>query len=87
MMGIDERSANAGDILKHSLLLEVLGRCSWCELTYAETHAGAGRYSAARQPPEGKKESAYQQSAVALGKNKKKNHPPRVWLESGFTHC
>jgi len=45
-----EKAANEGDKLKHSLLLEVLLRCKeWDSLTYAETHAGAGRYLAADQ--------------------------------------
>ena len=51
-MGIsmDEKAANDGDKLKHPLLLEVLARCNgWGSLTYAESHAGAGKYCAADQ--------------------------------------
>ena len=47
---MDEKAANDGDRLKHPITLEVLGRCStWPSLTYAETHAGAGRYLASGQ--------------------------------------
>ena len=43
-------AANPGDQLKHGLLAELLSRCvDWPSLTYAETHAGAGIYSAAAQ--------------------------------------
>lgn len=52
-MAMEKVSASEGDILKHSLLLEVLGRCSWDNLTYAETHAGAGLYSVSGQPEAG----------------------------------
>ncbi|HVC92705.1 MAG TPA: hypothetical protein VND64_03395 [Pirellulales bacterium] len=49
---MDEKAANEGDKLKHALLLEVLGRCEdWKNLTYAETHAGAGIYLASAQSP------------------------------------
>ena len=47
---MDEKAANEGDRLKHPLTLELPGRCSaWESLTYAETHAGAGRYLASGQ--------------------------------------
>src|SRR4051794_30529936 len=50
MPNMDEKAANSGDRLKHTLLLEVLSRCSnWESLTYSETHAGAGIYHAERQ--------------------------------------
>lgn len=43
---MDDKAANDGDKLKHSLLLEVISRCNeWNELNYAETHAGAGLYN------------------------------------------
>lgn len=44
---MDENAANFGDRLKHALLLEVLTRTvDWPAVHYAETHAGAGIYSA-----------------------------------------
>lgn len=53
-MGQDRNAANEGDQLKHSLIAEILGRClDWPELTYAETHAGAGVYCATNQEREG----------------------------------
>lgn len=49
-ISMDEKAANDGDKLKHPLLLEVLARCKgWDSLTYAESHAGAGKYCAADQ--------------------------------------
>ncbi|MBL8849404.1 MAG: hypothetical protein JNG89_06960 [Planctomycetaceae bacterium] len=46
----DKNAANDGELLKHSLLAEVLSHCSeWHSLTYAETHAGAGIYEARKQ--------------------------------------
>lgn len=54
-MGQDRNAGNAGDRLKHSLTAEVLMLClAWPELTYAETHAGAGCFDAAAQEREGK---------------------------------
>jgi len=48
----NSNAANCGDQLKHALLAELLMRCiDWPSLTYAETHAGAGIYSAAAQVP------------------------------------
>ncbi len=54
---MNKESANQGDRLKHALLLEVLDRTrSWPDVTYAETHAGAGVYleeaQAAQKPDE-----------------------------------
>ena len=47
---MDENAANFGDRLKHTLLLEVLDRTmKWPAVQYAETHAGAGIYSAEDQ--------------------------------------
>jgi 23S rRNA A2030 N6-methylase RlmJ len=47
---MEKHAANDGDKLKHSLLLEVLARCTgWPALNYAETHAGAGYYLASQQ--------------------------------------
>ncbi len=47
---MDKNAANDGDRLKHPLCLEVIGRCStWEDITYAETHGGAGRYLASDQ--------------------------------------
>jgi len=43
-----KNAANAGDILKHPLICDVLQKCidaNWKNITYAETHAGAGIYS------------------------------------------
>lgn len=51
-INMDEKAANDGDKLKHSVLLETLGRCAkWKSLTYSETHAGAGKYSLGGQKP------------------------------------
>src|ERR1035441_1765647 len=48
-----QKAANRGDRLKHALLLESLKAIvesgTWRTLTYAETHAGAGKYLAADQ--------------------------------------
>lgn len=52
-----KNAANAGDILKHSLICDVLQKCiadGWENITYAETHAGAGIYSSTVQPKEPK---------------------------------
>ena len=49
-----QKSGNAGDILKHSLICDVLQKCiadKWEKITYAETHAGAGIYSSKDQDP------------------------------------
>jgi len=54
-VGQDRNAGNTGDRLKHSLTAEVLMQClTWPEITYAETHAGAGRFSATAQLREGK---------------------------------
>jgi 23S rRNA A2030 N6-methylase RlmJ len=48
-----ENAANSGDILKHPLISDVLKKCigaKWKNITYAETHAGAGIYSSKNQP-------------------------------------
>src|SRR4051794_14552382 len=48
------KAANTGDQLKHALLLEVLRRIpTLLDLTYAETHAGAGIYKSFHQVFEG----------------------------------
>lgn len=50
-----QKSGNAGDILKHSLICDVLQKCiadKWEKITYAETHAGAGIYSSKGQDPQ-----------------------------------
>ncbi|MCC9608273.1 hypothetical protein LOC68_11090 [Blastopirellula sp. JC732] len=53
-MGQDRNSGNKGDQLKHCLLAETLGNCGdWSNITYAETHAGAGVYSQTKQEEEG----------------------------------
>ncbi len=45
MIDMNEKAANDGDKIKHSLLLSVLEQCNvWPEITYAETHSGAGKY-------------------------------------------
>lgn len=47
-----KNAANAGDILKHPLICDVLQKCidaNWKNITYAETHAGAGIYSSLGQ--------------------------------------
>lgn len=48
-----QKSGNEGDILKHSLICDVLQKCKdarWEKITYAETHAGSGIYSSKNQP-------------------------------------
>ncbi len=50
-----QKSGNAGDILKHGLICDVLQKCiadKWEKITYAETHAGAGIYSSKGQDPQ-----------------------------------
>jgi len=45
-------AANYGDVLKHPLICDVLQKCinaGWKNITYAETHAGAGIYSSLKQ--------------------------------------
>jgi len=47
-----KNAANAGDILKHPLICDVLQKCinaGWENITYSETHAGAGIYSSIDQ--------------------------------------
>ena len=45
-----KNAANKGDWLKHALTSEVLAQClDWPTITYAETHAGAGIFSADSQ--------------------------------------
>jgi hypothetical protein len=47
---MDEKAANHGDRMKHALLLETLeGTREWPDVSYAETHAGAGLYRAGAQ--------------------------------------
>jgi hypothetical protein len=47
---MDSKAGNDGDQLKHPLCLEVIENCSkWARVTYAETHAGAGRYLSSKQ--------------------------------------
>jgi len=53
-----ENAANAGDILKHPLICDVLEKCieaKWGNITYAETHSGAGIYSSTIQPNDNNK--------------------------------
>ncbi len=53
-VNMDQKAGNAGDRMKHALSLEVLSRTSsWDQVTYAETHAGAGEYLQKKQttPP------------------------------------
>lgn len=50
-----EKAANDGDILKHPLICDLLQKCidaGWKNITYAETHAGAGIYSSKDQDPQ-----------------------------------
>jgi 23S rRNA A2030 N6-methylase RlmJ len=55
-VSMDTKSANHGDRLKHALMLEVLKRCkAWPTFTYAETHGGAGLYSAKGQTKKGRR--------------------------------
>src|SRR5579864_6905086 len=50
-VSMDEKSANAGDRMKHAVSLEVLARTShWSKVTCSETHAGAGVYLEKHQP-------------------------------------
>jgi cupin 2 domain-containing protein len=52
-MSQDKNAANDGDLLKHAILSELLKQCAhWHSLTYAETHAGAGIYTATNQTSE-----------------------------------
>ena len=50
-VNMDKKSANPGDRMKHALS-EILARtAAWPNVTYSETHAGAGIYREANQKP------------------------------------
>jgi len=69
----DQHAANAGDLLKHSLICEVLTKCKkeWTDapITYAETHAGAGIYFS-----EGQKNQEKEKQHIEKLKQKYKNY-------------